>query len=349
MILQELSEANGISSHEDAVRKIILKAIANHVENIRIDALGNVTAHKPAATGKGKLRVMLDAHMDEVGFMALGVDNDGLLRFTPVGGIDPRILPGLRVRIGKKALPGAIIWVPIHKNREQNTVKIENLRIDIGASNKEGVNSKVKPGDPIAFDSQFMELGERTLRGKAFDDRAGCALLVDVLQGGAYPVDIVAAFTVQEEVGLRGARVAAQSLKPDVAFALECTSAFDMPDPSGNPDDHDQTNPSTRLGHGPALTVMDRSMITQPRLLRFLRETAESNNIPYQLKTALGGGTDAGAIHTSNAGIPAAVISIPIRYMHTPAAYLYRSDYNNALRLVQATLNSITPHVLERE
>jgi putative aminopeptidase FrvX len=347
MLLQQLSEAIGVSGKEEAVRKVVLEAIDGHAENIRIDPMGSITAVKKG-TGASPLRVMLAAHMDEVGFMVTGVDGDGLIRFTGIGGVDERILPGLRVKIGDEAINGVIIWTPIHKNRDQNTVKLNNLRIDIGSNGKDETNGKVKPGDRIAFDSRYMELGEKILRGKAFDDRVGCSLLVDVLQGGPYPVDVLAAFTVQEEIGLRGARVAAQTLQPSLAIALEGTTANDIPNPLADPDDNCVPNPTTRLGGGPALTVMDRSMITDPRLLSFLRRTAESNGIPYQLKTMMGGGTDAGSIHTTTVGVPSAVISVPCRYIHSPIAYLNRDDYDATLRLLQVALNALTPDVLKR-
>lgn len=349
MILKELSEAVGISGKEDAVRKIVINAIKDHVTDIRIDPLGSVTALKKG-TGDSGLRVMIAAHMDEVGFVVMGFDGDGLIRFASVGGVDDRILPGLRVRVGEDGIPGVIAWAPIHKTGGQNnTVKIDALRIDIGADGKNGASGKVKRGDPIAFDTTFMELGEKVLRGKSFDDRVGCSLLVDVLQGGPYPVDVLAAFTVQEEIGLRGARVAAQTLDPDIAIVLEGTTAHDLPNPTADRDDNTRANPATRMGHGPALTVMDRSMVADPRLLNFMRGTAEANGIPYQLKTALGGGTDAGIIHMSNAGVPSAVISLPCRYIHSPTALLHRDDYDNALRLVTAALNSLTPDVLKRD
>jgi endoglucanase len=349
MILKELSEAVGVSGKEDAVRRIILDAIKDHATDIRIDPLGSVTALKKG-TGKKPLRVMVAAHMDEIGFMAMGFDGDGLIRFASVGGVDDRILPGLRVKVGDGGIPGVIVWAPIHKTGGQNsTVKLDALRIDIGADGKNGTAGKVNRGDRIAFDTQFAEMSERVLRGKAFDDRAGCSLLVDLLQNGPYTVDVLAAFTVQEEIGLRGARVAAQALKPDIAIVLEGTTAHDLPDPGADPDDSTRRNPATRMGYGPALTVMDRSMIADPRLLGFLRRTADANGIPYQLKTALGGGTDAGAIHVSNAGVPSAVISLPCRYIHSPAALLHRDDYDNALRLLQAALNSLMPAVLKRD
>ena len=185
MILKALSEAVGISGQEDAVRAVILPAIRDHAVDIRVDSMGSITARKPAAVSSVQppLRVMLAAHMDEVGFMVTAVDSDGLLRFTAVGGIDDRILPGLRVLVGEALLPGAVIWTPIHKNREQNVVKLKDLRIDIGAASKDEANGKVKVGDRIAFASRFMEIDGGMLRGKAFDDRAGRALLIDLLQG----------------------------------------------------------------------------------------------------------------------------------------------------------------------
>lgn len=350
MILQELSEAVGVSGKEDVVRKVILKAIDGHAEHIRIDPIGSITAVKPGKSkAKNRPRIMLSAHMDEVGFMVTGFDGDGSLHFTNIGGVDERILPGLRVKVGESAIPGVIIWTPIHRNRDQNAVKLSSLRIDIGASDKGEVNGKVKLGDRIAFDSQYMEIGATMLRGKAFDDRVGCSLLVDILEGGPYPVDVLAAFTVQEEIGLRGARVAAQALKPDVALALEGTTANDIPNPLAEPDDEDEPNPACRLGDGPVLTVMDRSLIVNPKLLGFLKQTAEKHKIPYQLKTQLGGGTDAGAIHTTTIGVTSGVISVPCRYIHSPTAYLNRDDYTNTLKLVQAVLKDLTWEGLGRD
>jgi endoglucanase len=348
MLLRELSEAIGVSGQEDAVRKLILPAIQEHVTDIRVDALGSITAVKPGSDPNAP-RVMVAAHMDEVGFMVTGFDGDGLIHVAPVGGIDERILPGLRVKIGENQVPGVVVWTPIHKSAGNNTPqKINALRIDIGASSKEEVNGKVKRGDRVAFDSRYMELGDHMLRGKSFDNRVGCSLLVELLQGGPYPVTVLAAFTVQEEIGLRGARVAARYLNPDAALVIEGTTANDLPSPTAEPDDEDEINPACRLGAGPALTIMDRSMITDPRLLAFLRQTAESAGIPYQLKTQLGGGTDAGAIHMMNGGIPSAVISVPCRYIHSPTAYLHRDDYANTLRLLQAALKGFTPDVIKR-
>ncbi len=345
MILKELSEAIAVSGKEDPVRKLILPAIEAHVTDIRIDALGSVTALQKGSGDSG-LRVMICAHMDEVGFMLTGIDADGLLRFSAVGGIDDRILPGLRVKVGDNQIPGCIIWVPIHRNRDQTVVKINALRIDIGATSKDNAAGQVKPGDRVGFATTFMEIGAKTLRGKAFDDRVGCSLLVDVLQAGPYPVDVLAAFTTQEEIGLRGAQVAAQFLNPDLAIVLEGTTANDLPDPLADPDDAFPVNPTARMGGGPVLTAMDRSLVVNPKVLALIRQAAEASGIPYQFKTYLGGGTDGGAIHTAFGGHKTAVISMPCRYIHSPTAYLNRDDYDNVLRLVRATLHALTREAL---
>ncbi len=337
---KQLSETVGVSGKEDAVRDLILNEIRDHVTSLRVDALGNITAVKKGK-GRGRPRLMLDAHMDEIGLMATGIEGDGLIRFTNIGGVDERILPGLRVKVGDNAIPGVITWTPIHKNRDQSAVALKNLRIDIGASTRDEAGGKVKAGDRIAFDSYFAEIGATMLRGKAFDNRVGCALLVDVLKGGPYAVDVLAAFTVQEEIGLRGARVAAKILNPDVALALEGTTANDLPNPVAEADDTLGVNPTCRLGAGPALTVMDRSMIAHPKVLSFVRTTAAAQGIPVQIKTMIGGGTDAGAIHTSGAGVPSGVISVPCRYIHSPTAYLNREDYAATLRLLQAILTDL--------
>lgn len=347
--LRELSEAIGISGQEDAVRAVVLKAIEDHAEQIRIDPLGSITAFQ-RGTGESSLRVMVAAHMDEVGFMVTGHDSDGLIRFTNIGGIDDRILPGLRVKVGDGLIPGVIVWTPIHMNNDQDVVKLKSLRIDIGATSKDEAAGKARPGARVAFDSRFMEVGEggRLLRGKAFDDRGGCSLLIDLLQGGPYPVGIHAAFTVQEEIGLRGAQVAAQTLRPDVAFILEGTTANDLPDPAKRPDDDREVNPTARMGGGPVLTILDNSLIVPPHLLAFLHEAAGAEGIPFQYKTTASGGTDGGAVHQAAGGAQTAVLSLPCRYIHSPAAYLLREDYDNTLRLIQAALRRITPETLKR-
>jgi putative aminopeptidase FrvX len=341
MNLKELSEAAGISGQEEAVRDIILNAIEPHVSDIQIDAMGNVLALFPGTDADNRPRVMVTAHMDEVGFMVTDHDSDGMLTLESVGSIDDRILAAQRMRVGKDGLPGVILWTPIHKNRDQNAVKLSNLRLDIGASSKSDAQNKAPKGSMVVFDATYGEHGH-LLRGKAFDDRAGCSALVDIITKGPYPCDLLIAFTVQEEVGLRGAQIAARALQPDVAFALECTTAYDLPDPSADPDDLlISPNPTTRLGAGPAITLMDRSIVVPPAMIEFIRHIGDQNNIPYHFKMQRGGSTDAGQIQLQNGGIPTSVLSIPARYIHSPHALIDRHDYDAMVTLMGALLGRI--------
>lgn len=345
MILEQLSNAIGVSGEEDEARGIIIDAIRDHVSDLQVDALGNVTACQ-RGTAHPDFSVMIAAHMDEIGMMVTAVEANGLIQFTQVGGIDPRILPGKRVKVGPNRTPGVILWKPIHLWRDMKTVPIDALRIDVGASDR----SAAEPGDRIAFDGAYTQLSETVVRGKAFDDRVGCSVLVDILQNGPYPVTVAAAFTAQEEIGLRGAQVAAERLNPDAAIVLEGTYAYDVPDPNREPDAGDlPANPGTRFGKGAVLTLADQQMITDPRVLAFLRETAEAKDIAYQVKTMAGGGTDGGAIHLARAGIPTMPISAPCRYIHTPTALLHLGDYENVLALSQAVLRRIQPTTFQRD
>ena len=344
MILRELCDAIGVSSAEDAVRDLIYAHIRDHVEDVRIDALGNLLAVR-RGTGAVDLRVMAAAHMDEVGMMVIGHDSDGTLRFRAVGGLDARILPGARVLVGPDRIPGVIGWAPIHLNHSEDTVSIERLRIDIGATSRDQAQDAVERGEIVAFDSRLVELGP-TVRGKALDDRAGCASLIALIQGEPFPFDLHVAFTVQEELGLRGARVAAQAIEPDVAFVLETTACHDLP---ADPDEPDQTT-ITRLGEGPAITIADRSMVSDRRLVRHLVETGEREGIPFQFRSSQhAGGTDAGAIHLTRGGVPSAVVANPCRYLHGPTSVMSLADFENQSRLLRAAWMALTPAVLERD
>lgn len=337
MLLKELSEAFGVSGHETAVRELILDTIKDWIDEHRVDALGNLIVLK-RGDGSSKRKVMLSAHMDEVGLMIMHIEKDGSLRFYEVGGIDDRVLLAKTVLIGDEKVPGVIGVKPIHlldsKEREQ-VLKQKQLSIDIGASSQEEAGKLVKLGDYAAFDVSFAELGGelRTVKGKAFDDRAGCAVLIELLRQD-YPFDLHAAFTVQEEVGLRGARVAAYSIAPDLAFALEGTICDDLPKKR-------DVSPTTKLGAGPAITIMDRSVIADRRLVQLLVDTAKQNGIPYQFKQPGLGGTDAGAIHLAREGVPSTVVSIPSRYIHSPTCLLSLNDFDNAVHLMGATLAKV--------
>ncbi len=338
MLLEELSNAIGVSGEEGEVRDIVMEAIGEHVTDMTVDNIGNVIAIQKG-TENPDYTVMIAAHMDEVGMMVTNVDGNGLIQFTNVGGIDARILPGLRVKVGEKRTPGVILWKPIHLGRSMNVVEMDSLRIDTGATDK----GAAQLGDRIAFDSFYAQLSDKIVRGKAFDDRVGCSILIDILQNGPYPVTVIAAFTVQEEVGLRGAQIAAQRLNPDAAIVLEGTTAHDLPNPNLEVDAGDiAPNPGCKLGEGAVLTLMDARMISDPRVLKFVRETAEANNIPYQYKTIRGGGTDGGAIHVAHTGIPTMILSTPCRYIHSPTALMNTDDYDNVLKLSQALLNNMS-------
>ena len=344
MLLETLSNAIGVSGEEDEVRNLILPAIRDHVSDIHVDALGSLTARQPG-TIHPEFTVMIAAHMDEIGMMVTAVDANGLIQFTNIGGIDPRILPGLRVKVGPQRTPGVILWKPIHLGRDSKTVPLDSLRIDVGASDKSAAN----PGDRIAFDGSFAQLSPNIVRGKAFDDRVGCSILIDILQAGPYPVSIAAAFTVQEEIGLRGAKVAVQRLKPNAAIVLEGTTAYDLPNPNYEADAGDlPANPTTRLGQGAALTLADGSLITDPRVLTFLRMTAVEESIPFQYKTFGGSATDGGAIHTAQTGVPTMILSVPCRYIHSPTALLNLDDYASVLNLSRAILKRLTPQTFQR-
>ena len=266
------------------------------------------------------------------------------MKFKPIGGFDRRVLLGKAVVVGPERIPGVISLKPIHllSSSERNNVDdIDSMVIDVGASSSN--IDKVNAGDFATFATQFGYLGgqpesgpeQGRVKGKAFDDRAGCAVLLELLQGD-YPLELIGVFTVQEEIGLRGARVAGYTADPDVAFILECTAADDLPRPD---DDKDEGFP--RLGQGPALTVMDRSFIADRRLVDLLIDTATAEDIPYQFKRPGIGGTDAGAVHLAREGVPAAVVSLPARYIHTPAAVLDLADFWQTVKLMRATLQRL--------
>ena len=340
--LKALSEANGVSGDEGAVRKIILNAIRDHVDEVRVDTMGNVLAIK-RARGKAKLRVMLDAHMDEIGLMVVGANDDGTLQFRAVGGIDDRILPGKVVLIGPDRLPGVIGTPPIHLAHGDDEVKkIEALAIDIGATSKDEALEVVMIGQMATFNTRYRSLGT-TVSGKAFDDRAGCAILIESLRGPRLPVDLLAAFTVQEEVGLRGAHVAAYAFDPDAAIVIDATPANDLP-PSIDQD----VSPNTRLGHGPAVYVMTRSTVSDPRLVKHVIGIADRRGIPYQIRQPGGGGTDAGSIAPTRGGVPTVSISVPARYIHTPVSLINLNDVRRTIELVRESAARLTSTILRR-
>ncbi|HLT58457.1 MAG TPA: M42 family metallopeptidase [Limnochordales bacterium] len=340
MILRELSELPGVSGDEHRVRARLWEAVRDRVDGGRVDALGNLITWKGADRPGPK--VMIAAHMDEIGLMITRIDKDGLLRFRKVGGIDDRVLAAKAVRVGPDGIPGVIGLKPIHllkDNEAKKAVSHEELYIDIGAASKEEAERVVRPGMYATFATAFGELGDGLVKGKAFDDRAGCALLVELLALD-FPFPVYGVFTVQEEIGLRGARVAAYDVAPGLALVLEGTTCADTP----GTDPHGQ---STLLGHGPAITVMDATHIPARPLVDGLVAAAESAGIPWQWKRTTFGGTDAGSIHLTRAGVPAATVSVPCRYIHSPCAFMSLRDFENTRRLLAAFLEDV-PRVAER-
>lgn len=334
--LQKLSDAFGVAGFEDEVREVLHGMVSPYVESCETDPLGNLTCSR----GSGDA-VMLDAHMDEVGFMVKWIEKDGFLRLTALGGWDDRILMAHRLTIltrsGEK-VHGVIGSTPPHIQSDgdrDKVVPLDDLFVDIGAHSRDEAEAfGVHIGDPATIHYPFLRLQEGYVTGKAFDDRAGCLVAAEALRILAkekLPYKLVVNFAVHEEGGLRGAKAAAYRIAPKLALALEGTIGADMP---GVP----EAKQPVRLGHGPAITLADRSITVKPKLARFLEKIADENGIGYQYKLPAYGSTDAGAIHLERGGILTGVVSVPCRYIHSPVSTLYLSDLEATLDLVVAFL-----------
>ncbi len=339
MLLEELSNAFGPSGCEDEVRRVLARALRDRVDELQTDALGNLIAFKQGTGPEPRLKVMVDAHTDEVGLMITRIEKNGLLGFRAVGGLDDRLLLAKGVVVGQKRLPGVILAPPIHLTKEEQrrqVIKLDQMVIDIGATSEEEAKGLVSVGDYATFDTRFQMLskdGLRVVKGKAFDDRVGCAAAA-ALADGEYAPDLYLSFSAQEEVGLRGARVAAFRIEPDVAFALEGTVCDDTPKKQ-------DVSPTSEMGKGPAITIMDRSFIADKRLVRLLIDTAEAEGIPYQFKQPGVGSTDTGAIHLSKTGVPSVAVAVPCRYIHAPVGLMSLNDLDHLVALLKAALNAL--------
>jgi len=341
MLIEKLSNAFGPSGCEREVRSILQDALRDHVETMETDALGNLIGRVPG-TEFPDTWILLAAHMDEVGFMVGHVEDSGLLRFVKVGAIDDRVLPGKRVLVGKDRIPGVIAVKPVHLTtpEERNRLlKAEDLVIDIGATSKSEAENAAPKGAYAVFATTF-EAEDGLLRGKALDDRIGCAVLAELVRRGPYPCTIIPVFTTMEEIGGRGARVAAARTEPHAAFVFEGTVCDEAPRKR-------DVSPTTRLGAGPALTVADRSVVADRRLLRLVLDTAERHGIPVQLKQPGIGGTDAGPIHLAGIGVPSLPVSVPCRYIHGPVSIATESDFGAVAELMQRVLEAFRPDVLD--
>ena len=337
MLLKALTEAFGVPGQEHEVRDILRDHVRPHCDEVETDSIGNLIAIKRGASKDGP-KVMLAAHMDEIGLMVTYIEKSGVLRFYPVGGIDPRVLVSKQVLVGRDRIPGVIGAKPIHLQKRDESEKpfeLEGLYIDIGAKDKDEAEKLVKLGDGVIFATQYAEIGSGRAKAKAFDDRVGCAVIAELLaKDRRWGFTLQAVFTVQEEVGARGAQVAAYALEPNLAVALEGTTASDVPGSK-------EHLYSTRLGKGPALTHTDASLLADMRIVRRLMEVAEARGIPFQLRELAVGGTDAGRIHLIREGIPAGVVSVPTRYIHSPVSIIDKQDFEHTLMLMEAFLDSI--------
>ena len=330
-VLKRLTEARGVSGNENEVRAIILELAAQTGARVSVDRMGNVLAEK--AGRKGSKKIMLEAHMDEVGFLISGILDNGMLRFKTIGSIDQRLLLSKRVLIGESRIPGVIGVKAIHLQEPEERDKVfpqKQMYMDIGTFCREETEELVEVGDYASFDSRFVRFGDNKVKAKSLDDRVGCGILLELLKE-PHDFDMVACFSVQEEIGLRGAKVAAWHIQPDLAISLEGTTCADIPDVP----DHMQT---TRQGKGPAISFMDNSSISDRGLFRRMVETAESHSIPYQIKENVAGGNDAGCIQKSRGGVPTLVVSVPCRYIHSPSSVMDLKDYSDTLRLMKEFL-----------
>jgi endoglucanase len=329
-LLKRLCEAPGISSREDLIRPIVLEALTPLVDELRVDVMGNVIGVK---NGKGGPRVMIAAHMDEIGFFVSHIDDQGFIRLHPVGGFDPRVLIAQRVLVhGHKGgtFRGAVQLAakPIHllDPSDIKPPKLEELFVDIGLPVDE-VRANVEVGDMVTMDRTLEEVGHNVM-SKSLDDRVSVFVMIEALramQGGT--AEIVAVATTQEEVGLRGAQTATFDVAPDVAVALDITLAMDIPE--GKP--HQAI---THVGQGVALKIMDSSHISHPKLLQHFRDLAERHNIRYQFEILPRGGTDAGAMQLARGGAPAITLSVPTRYVHTVNEMAAVDDIDGCIQLL---------------
>jgi len=341
-LLAELTNANGVSGDESEVREMIRKKVTPLADEIKADAMGNLLVIKHARKTNA-LRVMVDAHMDEVGFMIVDQDGDGLFEFVQVGGGDERQFISKAVVVGKEKLPGVIGFKPIHltpKNERDSKIPLDSLRIDLGPAGKD----KARRGDFAAYATRFSRSGD-TIFAKVLDDRLGCATLIELLRTAPAEIELLTSFSAQEEIGLRGAKVAAYDFEPQIVIAVDSTPAYDFPRPDGN----QNTQYNCKIGSGPAIYLADRGTLSDPRLVRFISRTAEENGIPYQFRQPGGGGTNAGALHLTRSGIPAVSVSIPGRYAHTPIMMASVTDWQNTVSLLKNVLDNLSPAVLLEE
>ncbi len=331
-MLKKLTTLSGVSGYEIPVREFIYNEIKNFCTNISVDSMGNLKAFKKSKK-ENVPRVLFSAHMDEVGLIVSHITDEGYLKFQTIGGIEPQALIAQRVKIGNHF--GIISLKAVHlttAEERKEKLTVDKLYIDIGAKNKEDALSMVQKGDFCTFESDYVEFGDQ-IKAKALDDRVGCAVMIDILNKD-WEVDIYCNFTVQEEVGLRGSRVATRGINPDYAIVIEGTTCNDLPGVPGN-------KRTTKAGLGPAISVLDSASVANTELIKMLENSAKKHNVPYQFKASTAGGNDAGSIYITDGGVKTASVSVPCRYIHSPVSVMKKQDFENTGKLLEAFLKDL--------
>jgi tetrahedral aminopeptidase len=321
-LIKKLVEATGPSGYEDAVRDIVKEEIVPFVDEVRVDAMGNLIAQRGKKGPDGR-RVMLSGHMDEIGIIVTHVDDHGFVRFAPLGGVFPSYCLGGRVRFinGTEGVIGS------EKPVRNKTLELDKMILDVGATSRE--NCSVKVGDVAGFERPLLDLGDR-LVAKSMDDRIGVAVMIETLRKmESSPHELYFVFSVQEEVGLRGATTSAYGIDPEIGIAVDVTLSGDTPN---------GLKMEVALGKGPAVKVRDGRMLSDPRLVRLMSDTAEAAGLPYQLEVLTGGTTDASVMQLTRAGVIVGCVSIPCRYVHSPSEMVDYSDVQNSVSLLLALL-----------
>ena len=331
-LLERLCALNAVSSWEDEVRAFLLAEVEPHADRLRVDALGNLIAWKKGRKHTGS-KLLLTAHMDEVGLMIRQITDDGYLKFDTVGAIDRRVLLGKPVLVGPKRVPGVVGLKAYHlvsREEEKSVPKLDEFYIDIGARDRAGAEAQVALGDTAAFDSDAGDFGAGLFQGKALGSRLGCAVLLTLLRD-ELPMDCTFVFTAQKEVGARGAFGAAFSVTPEVALVLETTTAADLPMVEAH-------RKVCAPGKGPVISYMDGGTIYDRGLFEDLRRLAEEHRIPWQTKEYIAGGNDARTIQRTKSGVRVAALSAAVRYLHAPASVGSIFDFEAMLKLTRLFL-----------
>jgi putative aminopeptidase FrvX len=326
-LLQQLTETFGPSGYEDNVRKLVQAEVKSLADEIKVDALGSLIVRKrPSKQTKDTKKIMIAAHMDEIGIIASHIDENGFVRFSNIGGVFGKYVLGGRIRF-LNGVQGVIGYDRFEKIHESPS--LDKVYIDVGATSKK--DCPVKVGDVAAFDRPYVEMGNR-LVAKSMDDRVGVLVAIETLRAlKSSPHDIYFVFTTQEEVGVRGASTSAFGVDPDVGIAIDVTPTADTPN---------SLKMEMALGKGPCVKIQDAGAISDPRVVQWMIRAAEKNKIPYQREVLLFGGTDARAIQVTRAGVPAGCLSIPMRYVHSPSEMVDYTDVQNSVKLLTAILRT---------